>query len=125
MSAISASFPQFTIATTAGALTTDVAYTALSVVLGAGTYRVSGAINGVSSAGVGSNFSVSAPLISANPLIALNLGAADDYTSVEAPISFTYTSNGIAPLVVTLTATFASGTFASALRNIRFTKIVG
>lgn len=125
MSAISSSFPQFIRATTSGGPVSNVAFTVLSVILGAGTYRVAGAINGVSSNSIGSNFSVSAPLISATPLIALDLGVADDYTSVEAPVSFTYTSDGIAPLVITLTATFATGSFSTAQRDIRFTKIVG
>lgn len=125
MSASSTPYPQFVVATTpsVAGIVSATPYTALSVILGAGTYRVDGVINGVSSAGVASSFSVSAALVSASPLISLNIGLPDDYTSVDAPISFVYKSDGVAPLVITITAVFASGTYGSAARSIRFNKI--
>jgi len=122
MSAASTPYPQFSIDTIAGAPVTATPFTVFSSVLAAGKYRVDGVINGLSSAGVGSTYSVSAALISASPLISLSLGLPDDYSSVDAPISFCYISNGITPLVITLTATFASGTFATAARAIRFNR---
>jgi len=124
MSAASTPYPQFVIATTAGAPANNTAYTALSVILGAGSYRVDGVINLSSPTEVLLSYSVSAALVSASPLASFNIGTAENITSVNIPISFTYVSNGVAPLVITLTQTSTAAALgASAARDIRFNKI--
>jgi hypothetical protein len=124
MSASSTPFPQFVIATVAGAPASGVAFTSLSSTLGAGTYRVDGVINASSAGAVLLSYSVSAPLVSASPLVSFDIGTAENITSVDIPISFTYVSTGLAPLVITLTCvTTGAVASASATRNLRFNKI--
>jgi len=124
MSAASTPYPQFVIATTAGAPASGVAFTSLSKILGAGTYRVDGVINASSATDVLLSYSVSAALVSADPLISFDIGTAENITSVNIPISFTYVSNGVAPLVITLTQVSTGAAVGiSATRDIRFNKI--